>query len=82
MEGADVVYHLAANPDIARAAREPDIDFHAGTALTQIVLEAMRLNRVLKIFFTSGSRRLREGCEHGVPGGPRAASTHLTLRGQ
>jgi UDP-glucose 4-epimerase len=55
MEGADVVYHLAANPDIARAAREPDIDFHAGTALTQLVLEAMRLNRVSKILFTSGS---------------------------
>ena len=55
MEGIDVVYHLAANPDIARAAREPDIDFHAGTALTQIVLEAMRLNRTSKIFFTSGS---------------------------
>jgi UDP-glucose 4-epimerase len=49
------VYHLAANPDIARAAREPDIDFREGTLLTQHVLEAMRINRVSTLVFTSGS---------------------------
>ncbi|HEY2730242.1 MAG TPA: NAD-dependent epimerase/dehydratase family protein, partial [Polyangia bacterium] len=32
--GHDVVIHLASNPDIARAAREPTIDFWQGTALT------------------------------------------------
>ncbi len=55
LAGCDTVFHLAANPDIARAVREPDIDFWEGTYLTQNVLEAMRLNNVRKIFYTSGS---------------------------
>ena len=55
MAGCDTVFHLAANPDIARAVTEPDIDFWEGTYLTQNVLEAMRVNKVGKIFYTSGS---------------------------
>jgi UDP-glucose 4-epimerase len=55
LRDVDVVYHLAANPDIAKAVRQPDIDFWEGTYLTQNVLEAMRLNGVKQIFFTSGS---------------------------
>jgi UDP-glucose 4-epimerase len=55
MAGCDTVFHLAANPDIARAVTEPDIDFWEGTYLTQNILEAMRLNKVGKIFYTSGS---------------------------
>ena len=44
MRGQDTVIHLASNPDIARAATEPDIDFREGTVLTHCVLEAMRLS--------------------------------------
>src|SRR5688500_10897800 len=55
MAVCDTVFHLAANPDIARAVTEPDIDFWEGTYLTQNVLEAMRVNKVGKIFYTSGS---------------------------
>jgi UDP-glucose 4-epimerase len=55
MAGCDTVFHLAANPDIARAVTQPDIDFWEGTYLTQNVLEAMRVNKVGKIFYTSGS---------------------------
>jgi UDP-glucose 4-epimerase len=55
MAGCDTVFHLAANPDIARAVTQPDIDFWEGTYLTQNVLEAMRVNNVRKIFYTSGS---------------------------
>ena len=55
MRGHDVVFHLAANPDIAKAVRFPDVDFWEGTYLAQNVLEAMRLNRVGAIFYTSGS---------------------------
>ena len=55
IEGCDTVFHLAANPDIARAVTQPDIDFWEGTYLTQNVLEAMRVNRVRKILYTSGS---------------------------
>ena len=55
MAGCDTVFHLAANPDIAKAVTQPDIDFWEGTYLTQHVLEAMRTNRVRKILYTSGS---------------------------
>ncbi|MDE2464315.1 MAG: NAD-dependent epimerase/dehydratase family protein [Alphaproteobacteria bacterium] len=53
--GHDVVFHLAANADIARAASEPMIDFNNGTVLTQTLLEAMRLTGVKRVLFTSGS---------------------------
>jgi UDP-glucose 4-epimerase len=51
----DVVYHLASNSDIARAATNPLIDFENGTQLTQTLLEAMRVTGVKRILFTSGS---------------------------
>jgi UDP-glucose 4-epimerase len=31
--GADIVFHLASNPDISKAATQPDIDFWQGTRL-------------------------------------------------
>ena len=55
MEGSSVVYHLAANPDIAKAVTQPDIDFWEGTYLTQNVLDAMHLTDTRRIFYTSGS---------------------------
>lgn len=55
VSGADVVYHLASNPDIARAAREPTIDFYQGTLLTQLVLEAARVGGVKRVIYASGS---------------------------
>jgi UDP-glucose 4-epimerase len=55
VSGHDVVIHLASNPDIARAATDPTIDFVEGTALTQNILEAMRLAGVPRILYASGS---------------------------
>lgn len=55
MEGADVVIHLASNPDIARAATDPDIDYREGTDLTRNVAEAARLNKVPLVLYASGS---------------------------
>jgi UDP-glucose 4-epimerase len=55
MAGADTVFHLAANPDIAKAVKQPDIDFWEGTYLAQNVLEAMRITGARRIFYTSGS---------------------------
>lgn len=51
----DMVIHLASNPDIARAAKEPAIDFEQGTMLTHNVLEAMRTTNVQRILYASGS---------------------------
>lgn len=53
--GSDVAVHLASNPDIARAATEPSIDFDEGTLLTHHVLEAMRRASVSRILYASGS---------------------------
>lgn len=55
MIGCDTVFHLAANPDIARAVTEPDIDFWEGTYLTQNILEAVRTNGIRRVFYMSGS---------------------------
>jgi UDP-glucose 4-epimerase len=55
MGGHDTVIHLASNPDIARAATEPDIDFREGTQLSNNVVEAMRRSGTLNILYASGS---------------------------
>lgn len=55
MRGHHVVIHLASNPDIARAATEPEIDFYQGTALTNNVVEAMRRAGVPRLLYASGS---------------------------
>ncbi len=55
MAGHDVVIHLASNPDIARAANEPEIDFYQGTLLTNNVVEAMRRSGVKRLLYASGS---------------------------
>ena len=55
MHGHDVVIHLASNPDIARAATEPEIDFYQGTMLTNNVVEAMRRAQVPRLLYASGS---------------------------
>lgn len=55
MDGHDVVIHLASNPDIARAAIEPAIDFVQGTLLTHHVVEAMRRTGTPTILYASGS---------------------------
>jgi UDP-glucose 4-epimerase len=55
MEGHGVVVHLASNPDIARAATEPAIDFDEGTLLTHCVVEAARRTGAKRILFASGS---------------------------
>lgn len=53
--GADVIFHFASNPDIAKAAVDPTIDFSEGTVLTQNLLEAARINQVGVFIFASGS---------------------------
>jgi UDP-glucose 4-epimerase len=55
MVGHDVIVHLASNPDIARAATEPVIDFDEGTYLTHLVVEAARQTGVPRILYASGS---------------------------
>jgi len=53
--GHDVVFHLAANSDISKGAKYTDIDLKNGTIATYNVLEAMRINDIKKIVFSSSS---------------------------
>lgn len=53
--GADIIFHFASNPDIAKAATDPTIDFSQGTVLTQNLLEAARINQVAVFIYASGS---------------------------
>jgi UDP-glucose 4-epimerase len=55
MGGHDWVIHLAANPNIARAAEVPEIDFYHGTLLTNNILEGMRRAGVRRLLYASGS---------------------------
>ena len=55
MVGHTAVIHLASNPDIARAATDPAIDFREGTVLTHQVVEAMRVAGVPRLLYASGS---------------------------
>ena len=53
--GIEMVYHLAANPDIRLGTRITDTDLKEGTIATYNVLESMRLANVEKIAFASSS---------------------------
>ena len=55
VRGCDVVFHMAANSDISRGARETQLDLSLGTLTTCNVLEAMRLAGVRDIVFASTS---------------------------
>ncbi|MBN2421630.1 NAD-dependent epimerase/dehydratase family protein [Candidatus Woesearchaeota archaeon] len=49
----DVVFHFAANPDVLRGLKETNLDLKQNAVATYNVLEAMRLNNINKIVFSS-----------------------------
>ena len=51
----DMVFHLAANPDIAKGIDDPTLDFNQTIVATFNILQAMRIHGINKIFYTSGS---------------------------
>jgi UDP-glucose 4-epimerase len=53
MNGADVVFHLAANADVRFGTDHPRRDLEQNTIATYNVLEAMRANGVRRIAFSS-----------------------------
>ena len=55
MKDVDMVYHLAANPDIRLGTTVTDTDLKQGTVATYNVLESMRLNGCKNIAFASSS---------------------------
>jgi UDP-glucose 4-epimerase len=53
MSGCDFVFHLAANADVRFGTEHPTKDLHQNTNATSNVLEAMRMNSIDKIAFSS-----------------------------
>lgn len=55
VKGHDFVFHFAANPDIAKAMTETDLDLRLSVIATYNLLESMRTAGVKKIVYSSGS---------------------------
>jgi UDP-glucose 4-epimerase len=55
MQDAEMVWHLAANPDIRCGAEKTDLDLQQGTTVTLHVLEAMRRCGCAQLAFSSSS---------------------------
>ena len=55
IKGHDMVHHLAANPDVRIGEKEPTLDIDLGVRATSNLLEAMRLNDIKRIAFSSSS---------------------------
>ncbi len=51
----DIVFHLAASPEVRASTTATDRDLKTGTIASYNVLEAMRLNQIKKAVFTSSS---------------------------
>ncbi len=59
-KNCDLVIHLASNADIAKAMKDPLIDYRQGLKLTLEILEVMRINKIKNIIFSSGSGVYKE----------------------
>ncbi|MFA4957261.1 MAG: NAD-dependent epimerase/dehydratase family protein [Candidatus Methanoperedens sp.] len=55
IKGADMVYHLAANPDVRLGEQNTRVHLEQNIIATYNLLEAMRMNKQQKIVFTSTS---------------------------
>lgn len=55
LKGVDAVFHLSSNSDIQEGTKHTDRDLNIGTIVTYNVLEAMGLNGVKNIIFSSTS---------------------------
>jgi UDP-glucose 4-epimerase len=55
IKGADMVYHLSANPDVRLGAQNTRVHLEQNIIVTYNLLEAMRMNNQQNIMFTSTS---------------------------
>jgi UDP-glucose 4-epimerase len=55
VEGVDVVFHFAANPEVRVSAINPEIHFNENVVATFNLLEAMRMRGVKELVFASSS---------------------------
>ncbi len=55
LKGHDAVFHIAANPFVRLGEKQTRLDLEQGPIVTYNVLEALRLNNIKKIVFSSSS---------------------------
>ncbi|NJE08218.1 SDR family NAD(P)-dependent oxidoreductase [Thermococcus sp. M39] len=55
VKGAEVVFHLAANPEVRIGAQSPELLYETNVLITYNLLEAMRKEKVEYLVFTSSS---------------------------
>ena len=55
IKGHEVVFHIAANPFVRLGEKQTRLDLEQGPIATYNILEAMRLNNIKKIIFSSSS---------------------------
>lgn len=55
MKGCDIVFHLATKPETRPGIKDTRLNLEQGTIATYNVLEAMRLNEIKKVVFSSSS---------------------------
>jgi UDP-glucose 4-epimerase len=67
IKGHDFVHHLAANPDIRLGTANTDMDLRQGPVATYNLLEAMRLNGIRELAFSSSSVVYGEAAQIPTP---------------
>ncbi|WP_297070512.1 NAD-dependent epimerase/dehydratase family protein, partial [Thermococcus sp.] len=55
VEGVDVVFHLAANPEVRIGSQSPELLYETNVGITHNLLEAVRVSNVKYLVFTSSS---------------------------
>ena len=66
-DGVDTVFHLSANADVRFGPKHPKKDIKQNLLVTSSVLEAMRLNKVEKIVFSSTGSVYGEASQFPTP---------------
>lgn len=67
MKGGDVVFHMAANPEVRTGRLNTELDLKQGTIATFNVLETMRLQGIRRIVFASSSTVYGETAGRPIP---------------
>ncbi|MFQ5996417.1 MAG: NAD-dependent epimerase/dehydratase family protein [Dehalococcoidales bacterium] len=63
----DIVFHMAANPEVRTGRLNTELDFKQGTIATYNVLETMRLHGIKRIIFASSSTVYGETAGQAIP---------------
>jgi len=67
IKASDIVFHMAANPEVRTGRLDTELDLKQGTIATYNVLETMRLHGIKRIVFASSSTVYGETAGQPIP---------------